>query len=1087
MAARTAKRNSSQAGHDEPSVRPSSMPLMPTSPPSTMPLSAATASFYPGPTGALTGTGAGNGTRTGNGAGTGAEADPLPPRKRKRRVVSCAECHRRKQKCDRGLPCKGCVDRKMEARCYYETPAMSRERHHLRVAEAVAYGRALQEGSSLPVQAAGFGYAQTDASTNTLGFLHTIGGNTAAAAAAAAAATTTTTTTADAARLAGQQPYYYHNAQHHSDYPDVDDAQGRAPLLPHQHVPALLPPAPASGSSDPFGLADRYRALLRELPPPAAVDALGARYFRDVAWHYATVDANYFYRQLASWRGFSAAAGPFGSLPAPHQLPPDLRAFPALLFQVLATALLLTGGCDDDDGGNGGDGGDAKAANGASSGEGGDTHTADNPASFAALRRPANATREDLALDYSEAGMGLLALLGKRQMSFTTVLTGFLRGAFLKYSALTTESWHAIGSAIRDAQEIGLHRDNPDVQPVWPPGAGKSTAASAATSDATSPAACARAWELERRRRLWMSLVMWDVQMAVTLGRPTTVDLNVRLTLPVDYVPLPPDDPAGDTTPVRVRGPDDPPTPLTRTLWVYQTMDPLRAMIALERDGLPHPGDYSPVDALHAQLAALDERIPPYFRPQNPDTRFDDRPGCAWLRPTRLTIRHITLVDYMALHRPYIFMRAESRTEALRACLAMLEVQRAHFATLRPHQYKTFSVFFGTFDSIVLLSAIYLFFPQEHPEQLPDAIRHFRLSVTRFQRMAPHYSLTRSALGVLRALYLRLRKVLGIRFLEGEGECEGDADADAANGTDNDPGHRIDAVDALTLSNIDPSLKGEGPVGPTAPANNNNSSSSSNPTDAGTTADQHNPGNTGAQGLTTPGAASCHSVPSSSTGSDVFSASAARNDTPTTEVAETAGTVGSSGSGGGDGDYSGGLPLSGGLGGSLELTQTDTIHMDTPHDAAATAAYTGDVLPNVPPDLLDPQLVSPVPPPLPPMSDTVLFPDGFDWSSLPPVYPTGDMTYNILLGAGDGTAAVWDGGGGGGGGGPGATGPLTVGADTAATLGTAEMTQATTQVTGAGGMDPFSAAMVPCGAGTMDGTAAAAAAAILPTTACGVC
>lgn len=53
---------------------------------------------------------------------TEAPARP-PPRKRRRIIISCTECHRRKQKCDRNLPCTNCVSRNKQDSCRYETGA----------------------------------------------------------------------------------------------------------------------------------------------------------------------------------------------------------------------------------------------------------------------------------------------------------------------------------------------------------------------------------------------------------------------------------------------------------------------------------------------------------------------------------------------------------------------------------------------------------------------------------------------------------------------------------------------------------------------------------------------------------------------------------------------------------------------------------------------------------------------------------------------------------------------------------------------------------------------------------------------------
>jgi hypothetical protein len=49
-------------------------------------------------------------------------------------------------------------------------------------------------------------------------------------------------------------------------------------------------------------------------------------------------------------------------------------------------------------------------------------------------------TFEDLAVDYSESGVSVLSLLGKRQITLTTVQAGFIRAAVLKYLGKVTES-----------------------------------------------------------------------------------------------------------------------------------------------------------------------------------------------------------------------------------------------------------------------------------------------------------------------------------------------------------------------------------------------------------------------------------------------------------------------------------------------------------------------------------------------------------------------------------------------------------------------------------------------------------------------
>lgn len=182
-----------------------------------------------------------------------------------------------------------------------------------------------------------------------------------------------------------------------------------------------------------------------------------------------------------------------------------------------------------------------------------------------------------------------------------------------------------------------------------------------------------------------MILVGWDVHTGVVLGRPISISVGMASpTLPVD-APIPKD---RSKTPVLPRNENDPPTPLTRAIWAYHVMVPLRHIVELEKEGAC-PKDFSKVDALHRQLLDVESQTPPYFRLENPDTRFDDHPDCYWLPYVRATLPQLMSFNFMALHRPYIFTRPKSRTAALRASLNMLHAQRLHFQSLKPQQYKT--------------------------------------------------------------------------------------------------------------------------------------------------------------------------------------------------------------------------------------------------------------------------------------------------------------------------------------------------------------------------------------------------------------
>lgn len=303
-----------------------------------------------------------------------------------------------------------------------------------------------------------------------------------------------------------------------------------------------------------------------------------------------------------------------------------------------------------------------------------------------------------------------------------------------------------MGTSIRDAQEIGLHRDQMDPQP--------------SPEDSTEEA-LEKMWMAQNRRRVWMTLLGWDLHTGAVLGRPTSVDFRlVTRSLPVDSI-IPKD---RKRSPIMPRGENDPPTPLTRAIWSWEIMKPLRDILDLEKEG-PFPKDFSKVEKIHQELLDLHARTPPPFRMENPDTRFDNLPECWWLPFVRPTLPQLLFFNIMALHRPYVFTRATSRREALKASLDMLEAQKQYFALLKPQQHKTFTLFFGTFDAIIMMASIYILFPKEHSELLPKARQHFEWSIERFEKMSNRNRLAQAALGVLRAIYIRFKKAVGCGFL----------------------------------------------------------------------------------------------------------------------------------------------------------------------------------------------------------------------------------------------------------------------------------------------------------------------------------
>lgn len=164
-------------------------------------------------------------------------------------------------------------------------------------------------------------------------------------------------------------------------------------------------PATRALREDDVATKEKYKCLIRQLPAKTYIDKLINMYMHSFNWQYFALEPDVFYEQLDEWNKLS-----FTTLNStgPQGLSQDVRAFPALLFQVIGIALLVLPEQPD-------------------------------PV-FDALKYAGNMTFEDLATDYSQSGMEILGLFSKRSLSVTTVQVQFLRSMFLKFTAKPTEA-----------------------------------------------------------------------------------------------------------------------------------------------------------------------------------------------------------------------------------------------------------------------------------------------------------------------------------------------------------------------------------------------------------------------------------------------------------------------------------------------------------------------------------------------------------------------------------------------------------------------------------------------------------------------
>lgn len=463
-----------------------------------------------------------------------------------------------------------------------------------------------------------------------------------------------------------------------------------------------------SATAENAGLREKYKSLIRQLPSRQYIDMLLKTFFREVNFQYYALDEGTFRDHLRNWNNLS-----FSTLnKGPQELPADLQFFPALLFQCIAMALLF--------------------------------QPTEYDPSLESLKYAAGMSFDDLAADYSDSGVSILTLLGKRNTTLLTVQAGFLRASYLKYSGMVPESWHSLSQTIKDAQEIELHKDS--YQPMrHKPEDGYE-----------------QEWHHQLRRRTWLVLALWDIHMALVLGRPTTIDMrDPRPPFPID-APIPANQEERRKNPPVPRSATDMPTPLTMLLWYVEVMAPLWDIYYLEKDG-PQPSDALKVQKMHMNIKQIHELCPPCFRDENPDKTWDSHPDCYWLPPCRLIFQNGRAFTTMALHRPYICISVSSRRSALEAGLEILRAQRDYFNLLQTKHYKMFNLVLNTFDAIILSAAIYILHPFENRDLLDSTLQHYEWAMERFQTMIGRNAIANTAAGVLKAINIRLKKALGTK------------------------------------------------------------------------------------------------------------------------------------------------------------------------------------------------------------------------------------------------------------------------------------------------------------------------------------
>ncbi|KAF8138714.1 fungal-specific transcription factor domain-containing protein [Boletus edulis] len=557
------------------------------------------------------------------------DESPNPQSKKLRTRVSfsCGECHRRKQKCDRQIPCSHCIARKVPELCKAYTPGktdqdlsvrLARLEHIIELALPQYFNSPTSSSSAAPSDRHNLASSEgpdednrsiTDEQDPSGGTFQSGKwyGNSASGSVAPASVLEQLANVVVASTRRDQWDPSHHNIGHNA----TSTAQNGTHSVDHKTAlatPSLI--ESVRQDSEPSAVDNlkslvqecgvsphKISELLQELPPQRFSDVLIDHYFASINWtRYPVCEKDFraAYSSLCA-NGIGANTN-------------DARFLP-LLFVVLAISVRLA------------------------------------PEQLAGDLR----TRRVTSLRYYwSSRRSLLIAAAIQPDSLDIVLTRLLSARFLTFDRRITECWSQLGAAVRTAQALGLHRD--------------------AAPRGLDPA------QVENRRRIWSYLYHADRSYALVLGRPNAIQDDYTCTLP----PLNVDD---DFSPATIRNPPPliSPTIMTFVILRHQLASIIGRMVHHFQKVNTH-SHYCDVLALDDDLLKFVSTLPPHFALE-PDTSLDET--MRFIPTHRLLLITEILFVRISLHRPYLLRKLSSdrylrsRNACFESAIKDFEVRKA--------------------------------------------------------------------------------------------------------------------------------------------------------------------------------------------------------------------------------------------------------------------------------------------------------------------------------------------------------------------------------------------------------------------------
>ncbi|KAF8639847.1 hypothetical protein AX17_001102 [Amanita inopinata Kibby_2008] len=597
------------------------------------------------------------------------DTNGMVTKKQRTRVsFSCGECHRRKQKCDRQIPCSHCITRKVPDLCKAYTPGKADQDLSARIAklERIIQIALPQYWSSIATLSPAAihtpmdrgrspSVADEDSRSQTedhdpIGGTFQSGkwyGNSASGSVAPSSVLE------QLKNVAGPPPGRIERDKirrttHDRDLKNIDllQASNQTNMTNSLSLADSVDDDLESSAADNLKLLvqecgvspHKISDLLEELPPPRTSDVLIDYYFSAINWTRYPVSERDFRAAYAS----VCSRGRDGIGTTNHN---DVRFLP-LLFVVLAIATRLA------------------------------------PENIAGDAR----TRRITSLRYYwSSRQSLLIAAAIQPDSLDIVLTRLLSARFLTFDRRITECWSQLGAAVRTAQALGLHRDGSKM--------------------GMDPS------QVEYRRRIWSYLYHADRSYALVLGRPNSIQDDYTSTkLPSNI------DDASSTACDSDNPPLSSPTPMTFVILRHHLAG-IMGRIVHHFQRVRERSHYSEVIALDEELLNFANNLPPHFT-LNPDRSLDET--SRYIPVHRFLLITEIMFVRIGLHRPYLLRRlnsdryARSRQACFESAIKDFEVRQAFRQTMPKEARGSLSNAYREFQT-AMISGIYFVLEPKGP------------------------------------------------------------------------------------------------------------------------------------------------------------------------------------------------------------------------------------------------------------------------------------------------------------------------------------------------------------------------------------